>query len=245
MARIEAADSGDTGLVREWLARGIQAMPDPQWVADGVVADEWAPLSPISHKLDGFEWKVPPEDDVISEDTHTLKKLLAGLVTAEGLTAASSLESSSVEDGVQDDHSSEMVLVSHSSETTETDDVNEAEVVDVAPVVEVAEEDEQTEVVDKGQESQDQQSDEFDSNVDLEREEAETETVAEVEETVAAPAAKQAVDPAKEDAPSKTKSKRKRRKRTKIYVAPPAPDDPGTDDTEDLEIGNRVRPVRF
>lgn len=245
MARIEAADSGDTGLVREWLARGIQAMPDPQWVADGVVADEWAPLSPISHKLDGFEWKVPPEDDVISEDTHTLKKLLAGLVTAEGLTAANALESSSAEDSLQGEHSSEMVLVSHSSDTTETDDVNEAEIVDVAPVVEVAEEDEQTEVVDKGQESQEHQSDEFDSDVDLEREEAETETVAEVEETVVAPAAKQAVDPAKEDAPSKLKSKRKRRKRTKIYVAPPAPDDPGTDDGEDLEIGNRVRPVRF
>ncbi len=245
MARIEAADSGDTGLVREWLARGIQAMPDPQWVADGVVADEWAPLSPISHKLDGFEWKVPPEDDVISEDTHTLKKLLAGLVTAEGLTAAKSLESSSTEDSETDNQSSEMVLVSHSSETTETDDVNEAELVEVAPVVEVAGEGQETEDDEKGQEGLDHQSDEFDSDVDLEREEAETETVAEVEETVAAPAAKQAVDPAKDDAPSKTKSKRKRRKRTKIYVAPPAPDDPGTDDGEDLEIGNRVRPVRF
>lgn len=243
MARIEAADTGDTGLVREWLARGIQALPDPQWVADGVVADEWAPLSPLSYKLDAFEWKVPPEDDVVSEETHTLKKLLAGLVTAEGLTAADTLESSSEEDPVKEEHSSEMVLVSHSSETSKSDDVSEARLVDVDPG---GEGEQVTKDHKMEQESHDQPSDKLDRDGDIVREEgAIEETASKCEETAASPAVKKTEGPDRGETTSKTKSKRKRRKRTKIYVAPPAPDDPGTDDGEDLEIGNRVRPVRF
>ncbi|CAN0419811.1 unnamed protein product, partial [Scytosiphon promiscuus] len=75
MARIEAADQADMGQVREWLSRAIHAVPDPAWVAEGHVADEWAPISPISGKLDVFEWRVPPEDELVSDETLTLKKL--------------------------------------------------------------------------------------------------------------------------------------------------------------------------
>ncbi|WP_223477545.1 heme biosynthesis protein HemY [Oricola indica] len=61
MADIEDADTGDQGKVREWLARAVRAPRDPAWTADGYVSEEWAPVSPISGRLDAFEWKVPVE----------------------------------------------------------------------------------------------------------------------------------------------------------------------------------------
>ena len=59
MAEIEEGESGDQGKAREWLARGMRAAPDPAWTADGLVSDEWEPVSPVTGKLDAFEWKVP------------------------------------------------------------------------------------------------------------------------------------------------------------------------------------------
>jgi HemY protein len=59
MAEIEEGQSGDQGKAREWLARAVRAPRDPAWTADGLVSDEWEPMSPVSGKLDAFEWKVP------------------------------------------------------------------------------------------------------------------------------------------------------------------------------------------
>ncbi|MEJ2624608.1 MAG: heme biosynthesis HemY N-terminal domain-containing protein [Pseudolabrys sp.] len=58
MAEIEEAEHGDTGRVREWMARAMRAAGDPVWTADGVVSDRWLPVSP-NGRLDGFEWRVP------------------------------------------------------------------------------------------------------------------------------------------------------------------------------------------
>lgn len=58
MARMEAAEFGDKGREREWLARAIRAPRDPAWIADGVVTDRWTPVTPAG-VLDGFEWKTP------------------------------------------------------------------------------------------------------------------------------------------------------------------------------------------
>lgn len=60
MAELEAAENGDVGKAREWTARAVRAQRDPAWVADGVVADRWAPVSPVTGRLDAFEWKLPP-----------------------------------------------------------------------------------------------------------------------------------------------------------------------------------------
>jgi HemY protein len=60
-ADIEEADGGDTGRVREWLARAVRAPRDPAWVADGVISEHWAPQSPITGKIDAFQWRVPVE----------------------------------------------------------------------------------------------------------------------------------------------------------------------------------------
>lgn len=60
MAEIEDAEHGPSGPVREWLARASRAPRDPVWIADGVVSKSWLPISPVTGKLDAFEWKPPP-----------------------------------------------------------------------------------------------------------------------------------------------------------------------------------------
>ncbi len=59
MAQIEDGEFGDKGKVREWLARALRARRDPAWIADGVVSDKWAAVSPVTGVLDAFEWKTP------------------------------------------------------------------------------------------------------------------------------------------------------------------------------------------
>ena len=59
MADIEEAD-GHEGAVREWLGRAARAPRDKAWVADGVISDRWAPVSP-SGALDAFVWRTPDE----------------------------------------------------------------------------------------------------------------------------------------------------------------------------------------
>ncbi len=60
MAEIEEGEHGDQGRVRGWLARALSAPRDPAWIADGRIFAQWAPVSPVSGRIDAFEWKVPP-----------------------------------------------------------------------------------------------------------------------------------------------------------------------------------------
>lgn len=60
MARVEG-ETGNAGGVREWLARAVNAPRDPAWTADGIVADDWAAVSPVTGALDAFQWRVPVE----------------------------------------------------------------------------------------------------------------------------------------------------------------------------------------
>jgi HemY protein len=59
MAEIEERESGDEGRAREWMGRAMRAPSDPAWTADGFVSDRWMPVSPVSGRLDAFQWKVP------------------------------------------------------------------------------------------------------------------------------------------------------------------------------------------
>ena len=61
LADIEEEDTGEAGKVRQWLARAIRAPRDPAWTADGFVSRTWAPISPVTGRLDAFQWKVPIE----------------------------------------------------------------------------------------------------------------------------------------------------------------------------------------
>jgi HemY protein len=59
MAELERAEQNDEGRAREWLARALNAAPDPEWTADGHVSKLWLPISPVSGRLDAFEWREP------------------------------------------------------------------------------------------------------------------------------------------------------------------------------------------
>ena len=58
MAELEELE-GDEGRAREWMARALNAARDPAWTADGFVSDRWLPVSPVTGRLDAFQWKVP------------------------------------------------------------------------------------------------------------------------------------------------------------------------------------------
>ena len=80
MAELEELDGGAEGQVREWFARASRAPRDKAWVADGVACDAWAPVSPISGKLDAFRWQAPAERlsapvEPIPEDSAPLPQL--------------------------------------------------------------------------------------------------------------------------------------------------------------------------
>jgi HemY protein len=59
MAALERTERGDEGRAREWVARALTAAPDPAWTAAGYVSDRWLPVSPMTGRLDAFEWRVP------------------------------------------------------------------------------------------------------------------------------------------------------------------------------------------
>ncbi|RLQ89609.1 heme biosynthesis protein HemY [Notoacmeibacter ruber] len=61
LADIEDEQTGDQGRVRHWLAQALKAPRDPAWTADGYVSENWAPISPVTGRLDAFEWRVPVE----------------------------------------------------------------------------------------------------------------------------------------------------------------------------------------
>lgn len=82
LADIEESETGDQGRVRHWLNLALKAPRDPAWVADGVVSETWMPISPVTGKLDAFEWKVPfgqvegrLEDGVVSSVDQALNSL--------------------------------------------------------------------------------------------------------------------------------------------------------------------------
>ncbi len=72
MAEIEEAENGETGLVREWLARGSRAPRDAAWTADGIVSSRWAPVSPVTGKLDAFRWTTQMEQAGLAPPEPTL-----------------------------------------------------------------------------------------------------------------------------------------------------------------------------
>jgi HemY protein len=59
MAELEQKQHGDEGRAREWMKRALHARRDPAWTADGFVSERWLPVSPVTGRLDAFEWKDP------------------------------------------------------------------------------------------------------------------------------------------------------------------------------------------
>jgi HemY protein len=59
MAELERIEHGDSGRARAWTLRAVRARHDPAWTADGYVSDRWRPVSPVTGRLDAFQWQTP------------------------------------------------------------------------------------------------------------------------------------------------------------------------------------------
>lgn len=117
MAEIEEKQGGDTAAVRGWMARALRAKRDPAWVADGYISSTWEPVSPLSGRVDAFEWKVPVErfsghdpvaipDDAMSDDGQVmLPARLPGVAAAmaTGATGIGSEQDDTAQDGAVED----------------------------------------------------------------------------------------------------------------------------------------------
>ena len=100
MAEVEEAEHGETGALFEWLQRASRAARDAAWVADGAVFERWAPVSPVSGKLDAMTWTTPMEqldsrDDRIimhvPEAARATAALPATAATSASIAPASTL----------------------------------------------------------------------------------------------------------------------------------------------------------
>jgi len=94
LADIEEAETGDEGKVRQLLSRAVRAPRDPAWVADGVVSERWAPVSPVTGRIDAFEWRVPVErlGQLIEDDASPSKKTIAPAIAAPAAPEAATVQ---------------------------------------------------------------------------------------------------------------------------------------------------------
>ncbi len=139
MARIEG-ETGNAGGVREWLARAVNAPRDPAWTADGIVADDWAAVSPVTGALDAFQWRVPVEA-VEPRDKELLAQKIEELVQVgaprEAAIAAAPVAavSEAATAPAETVHASAAEAPSVVSTPAKTDGAVDAEVVEVVKVV--------------------------------------------------------------------------------------------------------------
>lgn len=95
LADLEENETGDQGRVRHWLNQALKAPRDPAWVADGVVSERWLPLSPVTGRLDAFEWKRPfgQLEGPIEEGTLSADTAIASLPPVKDISPEPRLES--------------------------------------------------------------------------------------------------------------------------------------------------------
>ena len=152
LADIEEAETGDQGRVRHWLSCAVKAPRDPQWTADGYVSDKWAPFSPVTGKLDSFEWKTPltaltgpvAEGDIAENGFEEAKSNLPAIAA---MPEAAPVEDAAVEEDIvvatDDDKVIEIVpdqtTPEETVETSEETSLNETEAPEEADTETIAE----------------------------------------------------------------------------------------------------------
>ncbi len=67
MAELERAQGDDPARVQEWLARAVDARPDPAWVSEdtGESFPEWRPFDP-NGRFNRLTWTIPPKVRALS-----------------------------------------------------------------------------------------------------------------------------------------------------------------------------------
>ncbi|MEN0001355.1 MAG: heme biosynthesis HemY N-terminal domain-containing protein [Pseudomonadota bacterium] len=246
MADIEENETGDQGKIREWLARALRAPRDPAWTADGYVAEKWAPFSPISGRIDAFEWKVPVErigGNLIEDDADPMQRGTAAIsmiepvsgdraVAAEGPAKEPEPDLVAAEDAVRETPKetkteappSPEAPVVEATHQDETDTSEPASPPDAKPVTEEASDsvkDDDTEEATSDPKLETKSTEKTDEDAPPDRSETVTLTDTETKKDSGSPA------PAKEEEDA---------------LVAPIPDDPGVDpDAEPVEEPKRFR----
>ncbi|WP_028133384.1 heme biosynthesis HemY N-terminal domain-containing protein [Bradyrhizobium japonicum] len=92
MAEIERAEHGDSGRARAWTLRAVRARLDPAWTADGYVSDTWRPVSPVTGRLDAFQWQTPvaslPSDRSTTIESSAFEEAMLAAPPPKRVTAA-------------------------------------------------------------------------------------------------------------------------------------------------------------
>jgi HemY protein len=94
MAEIERTEHGDGGRARAWTLRAVRARHDPAWTADGYVSDRWRPVSPVTGRLDAFQWQTPvaslPSDKGAMIESSAFEEAMLAAPPPKRVTAAPS-----------------------------------------------------------------------------------------------------------------------------------------------------------
>jgi len=94
MAEIERAEHGDSGRARAWTLRAVRGRHDPAWTADGYVSDRWRPVSPVTGRLDAFQWQTPvaslPSDKGTTIESSAFEEAMLAAPPPKRVTAAPS-----------------------------------------------------------------------------------------------------------------------------------------------------------
>lgn len=138
MAEIERTENGDSGRARAWTLRAVRAAQDPVWTADGYVSDRWRPVSPVTGRLDAFQWQAPlaalPSDKAASTiETEILRETVLAPPRRPPSAVAHSREQPAA---VQDDMPEPEHTVEASAEISA--EIDEAAAPPVAPSVQIA-----------------------------------------------------------------------------------------------------------
>jgi HemY protein len=94
MAELERTEHGDGGRARAWTLRAVRARHDPAWTADGYVSDRWRPVSPVTGRLDAFQWQTPvaslPSDRGTTIESSAFEEAMLAAPPPKRVTAAPS-----------------------------------------------------------------------------------------------------------------------------------------------------------
>lgn len=92
MAELERTEHGDGGRARAWTLRAVRARHDPAWTADGYVSERWRPVSPVTGRLDAFQWQTPvaslPSDKGTAIESSAFEEAMLAAPPPKRVTAA-------------------------------------------------------------------------------------------------------------------------------------------------------------
>jgi HemY protein len=109
MAEIERTEHGDSGRARAWTLRAVRALHDPVWTADGYVSASWRPVSPVSGRIDAFQWQTPlaalPSDKNAAVEASPFEEAM--LAAPRRVEPPSNLETSNLQSDVKSEIASD------------------------------------------------------------------------------------------------------------------------------------------